>query len=106
MTPECFKSTVLDVIAEYARKGLNSQSYLTHDDGDNLFSVFTVHTPSNKSFLSLSVRVLPDLTIIDSDRNDKPLVDALIQAGIPRQQIILAYAGEPIPETLLPEYPL
>jgi hypothetical protein len=29
---------------------------------------------------------------------NKKLVDALVQAGIPRQQIILAYAGESIPE--------
>jgi hypothetical protein len=31
--------------------------------------------------------------------NNKPLIDALVQAGIPRAQIILAYAGENAPET-------
>lgn len=31
--------------------------------------------------------------------NNKPLVDALMQAGIPRAQIILGYAGEAVPES-------
>ncbi len=26
------------------------------------------------------------------------IVDALVQAGVPREQIILAYAGEQVPE--------
>jgi hypothetical protein len=29
---------------------------------------------------------------------NKPLVDALVDAGVPRAQIILAYAGEAVPE--------
>ena len=36
--------------------------------------------------------------VIERDVNDKPLVDALLQAGIPRKQIVLAYAGEPVNE--------
>lgn len=39
-----------------------------------------------------------DKIIIDLDINDKMLVDALLQAGVPRDQIVLAYAGESIPE--------
>jgi hypothetical protein len=30
--------------------------------------------------------------------NNKLVVDALMQAGISRKNIILAYAGEPVPE--------
>jgi len=37
--------------------------------------------------------------IVDEDRTDKPLVDALmINGGIPREQIVLAYAGETLAE--------
>jgi hypothetical protein len=34
----------------------------------------------------------------EEDPTDKKLVDALLQRGIPREQIVLAYAGEPIPD--------
>ena len=33
---------------------------------------------------------------IEREGNDKPLVDTLLQARIPRQQIVQAYAGEPV----------
>ncbi len=46
--------------------------------------------------MGLVVRLINDKIVIERDVNDKPLVDALVQAGIPRQQIILAYAGEPL----------
>jgi hypothetical protein len=36
--------------------------------------------------------------VIDHDANSDPLVEALLEAGIPRDQIVLAYAGEPAPE--------
>jgi XisI protein len=49
----------------------------------------------------LIVRVVGHQIIIERDMNDKPLVDALTHAGIPRTQIILAYAGEPVPEMML-----
>ncbi|MDX2140626.1 MAG: element excision factor XisI family protein [Chloroflexota bacterium] len=38
-----------------------------------------------------------DSVVIERDMNDKPLVDALVQAGVPREKIILAYAGEAMP---------
>jgi len=38
--------------------------------------------------------VVGDRIIIERDMNDKPLVEALLQAHIPRQHIVLAYAGE------------
>lgn len=34
------------------------------------------------------------------DMNNQPPVDALVQAGLPRERIILAYAGEPVPESV------
>lgn len=98
---DSMKQILHDVMARYARKGFNSQSYLTHTDDDNVWSVVTVPSDQGESFLSLLVRLLPDTIIIDRDQNDKPLVDALVQAGIPRERIILAYAGEPVPETTL-----
>jgi hypothetical protein len=48
----------------------------------------------------LLVRLVHDHIVIERDINSKPLVDALMQAGIPRERIVLAYAGEPIPEPI------
>jgi hypothetical protein len=50
--------------------------------------------------VGLIVRVVGDRIIIERDVNDKPLVDALLQANISRQQIVLAYAGEPVEESV------
>jgi hypothetical protein len=36
--------------------------------------------------------------IIDEDTTDRPLVEELIRWDIPREQIILAYAGETLAE--------
>ena len=42
--------------------------------------------------------VIGDYVIIQTDRTDKPLVDALmVNGGIPRDKIVLAYAGETLP---------
>src|SRR4051812_17533241 len=92
------KETVHTVVGGYARKGLNSQSYLTHNDDNTILSVVTLVHGQNASFMSLLVRIVGKTVIVERDQNDKPLVDALIQAGIPRKQIILAYAGESISE--------
>lgn len=44
-------------------------------------------------------RIENDYVIIEEDTDDKPLHEALMHnGGIPRAQIVLAYAGEPLPE--------
>jgi len=50
--------------------------------------------------MGLLVRLVRNRIIIEHDMNDKILLDALLQAGIPREMIILAYAGEPVPEEM------
>jgi len=82
------------VMKGYARKGLNSQNYLTQNEDCTVLSVITVVQNRNDSFVSLLVRILGETIVIERDQNDKPLVQALIQNGIPRSQIILTYAGE------------
>lgn len=93
---DALTKTVYDAVIGYARKGLNSQSYFTHNDDNTIFSVVTI-TTSNTSFVSLLVRISNSTVIVEQDRNDKALVDALLQAGIQRESIILAYKGEPSP---------
>lgn len=86
---------------KYAVEGINSLSYLTENLDQTVFTCTTTSKRDTKTkpFVDLFVRVMLDSIIIEEDRNSKPLVDALVQAGIPREQIILAYAGEKVPDT-------
>jgi hypothetical protein len=55
--------------------------------------VASPHT-GKKRGSALFARIIDETIIIESDNTNKPLVDALMDAGVPRTQIILAYAGE------------
>lgn len=87
-------------IAAYTKPGFNDWGYLTRTDDGLLYAVVMISIQNGKrhTTMNLIVRFENDLVIIELDMNSKPLVDALVQAGVPRDQIILAYAGEPIPE--------
>lgn len=84
----------------YAGKGLNGMAYLTENRDATVFSVIDVAWMPENRFVDagMIVRIVQDKIVIERDLNDKVLVDALLQAGIARDQIILAYAGEPVPD--------
>jgi len=92
--------TVHKVMLGYAGEALNGYSYLTSSADQNVFTVVSVGKVRDERVVNtaLLVRLINDHIIIERDINSKPLVDALMQAGIPREQIILAYAGEIVPE--------
>ena len=96
------RNKVVQEISAYAKPSFNGgDSYLTQSADGNLISVVDV-LPVNgrhQADTGLVVRLAGEYIIIEHDMNNKPLVDALVQAGVPRTQIILAYAGETVPET-------
>lgn len=98
---EQFIVTLRSEIAKYAFEASNCIGYFTENTVEKVFAISVI--PENgaklKPFISLFVRVVADSIIIEEDRNNKPLVDALVQAGIPREKVILAYAGEKVPDT-------
>lgn len=87
---------------DYLGEGLNGFSELTQNLDQTLFIVRATgfRNGSRFSFDALIVRIIGDKIVIEEDRNSDPLYEALMQAGIPREQIILAYAGESIPDTV------
>ena len=89
-------------LRKYAKPGWNGTSFLTHDEKNQVYAVIAKSTQRGEQItaLNLLVRLVDDYIVIDTDQNDKPLVDALVQAGIPREQIVLAYAGESLPENV------
>lgn len=99
---DTLKQTVRQVVAGYTGKVLNGYSYLTQNEDGNVFTVVDVAQIKGRhvSGVSLVVRIVADKVIIERDQNDKVAVDALMQAGIRREDIILAYAGEDVPEVV------
>ncbi len=59
----------------------------------------TIQTEYAEQERRLVARVAGDRIIVERDVNDKPLVDALGQAGVPRRSIVLAYAGESVTDS-------
>jgi hypothetical protein len=80
----------------YTGRALNGHSYLTANNDKTLFTVISFATIQDRRIVDtgLVARIADNHIIIEHDANNKPLVDALEQAGIPREQIVLAYAGE------------
>lgn len=95
------EASVYDIVAEYSGEALNGTMYLLQSPDKTMMSVVaqSVQRGQRHTSVSLLVRFIDDLIVIEHDANNKPLYEALMQAGIPRERIILAYAGEPIPET-------
>lgn len=83
----------------YTGEGANSYSFLTSNQEEDIYTVLSYGWIHEEKFVNngLVVRLRDDKIIIDYDMNDKTLYDALIQAGVPSEQIICAYAGEPAP---------
>ena len=94
------KEILLQELEQYAGEALNGYLYLTKDDTETVFAVVSIARIREKRVVEAGVvvKLEANLIIIERDISNKPLVDALVQNGIPREQIILAYAGEAIPE--------
>ena len=94
------KKILVNVLNGYVSKGLNGYTELTRNIDENLFTLIATGHNNQKrfTFTALIVQIIADTIIIEEDRNSKPLVDALVQAGISRKNIILAYAGEKVPD--------
>ena len=99
---DTLKQTVKKALEGYAVKGLNSDAYLTVSPDENLLTVVDIAQSGGQRIVetSLIVRLLNDQVIVEHDDNNKPLVDVLVQLGIPRSRIILAYLGEPVSEPI------
>lgn len=98
------RETLRQVLIGYTGQGLNDCSYLTVSDDQQIFAVVSLgwYRDTRIADAALIVRLQDDRVIIERDINDKILLDALLQAGVERQKIVLAYAGETLEETMKP----
>jgi hypothetical protein len=97
---DSLKETVTAVLAKYATPPVNGRAVLTTANDGKFLTVVGVGKVHNERFANTYqiVEIVDDYVIIHLDKADKIVADALVQAGIPRSKIILAYKGEPIPE--------
>ena len=91
---------VRSTLEGYAGEAANGHIYMTISPDDSTYTLTAVGTTQGQRYVNtgILVRIEHEHIIIERDQTDKPVVDALVQACIPRQQIVLAYAGERLPE--------
>lgn len=84
--------TVRAVVEGYAMPAEGADCYLAESEDHSLFTVIDPYTLQDKRHANpgLVVRLEGEHVIIERDMNNKMLVDALLQAGVPREQIVLA----------------
>jgi hypothetical protein len=98
-------NTLKQAMTQYTGPGANLHGFLMSDEQHQIYAVNIIDHPVRryKPSMILLARIVGDKVIIETDNTDKPLVEALIEQGLARQQIILAYAGEssdPEPENV------
>jgi hypothetical protein len=93
---------VREEVEKYAGggRGENLILFPLRNDQQHVYAVTAIDYPVREAGAEVVVmaRVAGDKVVIEEDNTDRYLVDALLQRGIPRDHIILAYDGEPIPD--------
>jgi hypothetical protein len=92
------KNVVQKIMSGYAVEGLNGFSVLTSSADGSLWTIVSTAIVNGKRLTttSLIARIENDRVFIDHDINNKPLVDALVEAGVSRENIILTYINDQV----------
>ena len=89
-------------VERYAGHMAKAALYALLDEKRKRYGVVIV--PENDSdrpaYVAVMARIVDDYVVIDEDGTvDKPLYQALmVNGGVPREKIVLAYKGEKLPE--------
>lgn len=99
---DTLKEIVREEVRKYAGNGRGANIILFPilDDERLTYTVTAVDYPNREDFALVVVlaRIVGEQVVIEEDATDKKLIDALLQRGIKRENIVLAYAGELIPD--------
>lgn len=99
-------TTLIEIIRRevkrYAGYSPIAKLYPILDDTSQTYAVIIIEDDpaARPAYVVVMARLVGDKVVIDEDSTfDKPLYEALmVNGGIPREQIILAYAGEQEPQ--------
>ncbi|MBX3066401.1 MAG: element excision factor XisI family protein [Anaerolineae bacterium] len=89
-------TTVLrETVKGYVRPSPNATMYFAENVENEAFVAISIpHSRNPQSRVVVFGRIVDGKVVIETDITNKPLHEALMQAGIPRDQIVLAYQGE------------
>jgi hypothetical protein len=92
-------TTVQKEVEDYAGPAFLGRTLAISDPDRQTYAVLVLPDRPAKfdSGIVVLARVADDQVIIEEDLTDRPLWKELVRVGIPREQIILAYAGESVP---------
>lgn len=99
---DTLEETLEQCLRSYAGKGVNGYSYFLADEENQVMSVTASFKVRGKHYVDTSIfaRMEDERIIIEVDKTNKPLYEMLLDKGVPRQQIVLAYAGESTDTTI------
>ena len=99
MDTATLKRILMKELEGYTGAGLNDVAYVTSNEAERIYTIVDFTTVRGKRLCStvLVARLAGDRVVIELDRHDKLLVDALQARGVPETQIVLAYLGDAIP---------
>ena len=90
-------------VEKYVGRTPNASMYSLLDDKQQRYGVIIVPEAASErpAYVAVMARIVGNYVVVDEDGTvDKPLFQALmINGGIPRDHIILAYKEEQLPET-------
>ena len=91
-------NTLMSEMDFYVRKGINADTEAIYDWQKQSYAIIGVpHDAGAMSSVILHATIQQNRVIIHVDYTDRPLWKALTAAGVTRDNIVLAYAGEPAP---------
>ena len=86
-------SIVKEVVFSYASGGLNLRTFALSNEEQGVYGVNVIDWPEHHRSAGVVVlaRIEGEQVIVEEDLTDRPLVEALVTAGIPRERIVLKY---------------
>lgn len=102
MTENNLTEIVRREVQKYEGTSPHAKIYLLMDDDRHTYAITGIENEpvTDRAFIIIQAHIDGDQIVIDEDNLwDKQLWKALVQAGVPREQIVLAYAGEQVPMT-------
>jgi hypothetical protein len=85
-------SLVREEVRAYVRPSPTSTAYYLEDEAKQIYAVVAAPKKQpGQPFVIVMARLSDGQIIIEGDITDKPLHDALKQAGVPADQIVLKY---------------
>lgn len=88
-------------VEKYEGTSPHAKIFVILDDKRRSYTVTGIENEpgDDHSWVVIQARVVDDFVVIDADNVwDKQLWKALVAAGVPREQIVLAYLGENVPQ--------